>query len=50
MDGIGVRARFLDFAHVLIGKPVPTFPGHAPSFAPAPPRQYDPPQGDAETK
>jgi hypothetical protein len=23
------RSRFLGFAHVLIGKPVPTFPGHA---------------------
>jgi hypothetical protein len=21
--------RFFEFAHVLIGKPVPTFPGHA---------------------
>jgi hypothetical protein len=25
-----MRSRFLDFAHVLIRKPVPTFPGHAP--------------------
>ena len=24
-----MRSRFLDFAHVLFGKPVPTFPGHA---------------------
>ena len=24
-----MRSRLLDFAHVLIGKPVPTFPGHA---------------------
>ena len=24
-----MRSRFFDFAHVLIGKPVPTFPGHA---------------------
>src|SRR6202022_1376223 len=26
---IWMRTRFFDFAHVLIGKPVPTFPGHA---------------------
>jgi hypothetical protein len=26
---IGMRSKFVDFAHVLIGKPVPTFPGHA---------------------
>src|SRR5262245_65653980 len=25
-----MRSRFLGFAHVLIGKPVRTFPGHAP--------------------
>ena len=25
-----MRCRFLGFAHVLVGKPVPTFPGHAP--------------------
>jgi hypothetical protein len=24
-----MRTRFFDFAHVLIGKPVPTFPEHA---------------------
>jgi hypothetical protein len=24
-----MRSRFSNFAHVLIGKPVPTFPGHA---------------------
>jgi hypothetical protein len=24
-----MRSRFLDFAHVLFGQPVPTFPGHA---------------------
>src|SRR5262245_45835346 len=24
-----MRSRFFSFAHVLIGKPVPTFPGHA---------------------
>src|SRR5262245_15711101 len=24
-----MRSKFLDLAHVLIGKPVPTFPGHA---------------------
>src|ERR1700730_9662192 len=24
-----MRSKFFDFAHVLIGKPVPTFPGHA---------------------
>jgi hypothetical protein len=26
---VGVRTRFFELAHVLIGKPVPTFPEHA---------------------
>ena len=29
IEPIGMPSRFLRFAHVLIGKPVPTFPGHA---------------------
>src|SRR5215510_12936249 len=29
MKTCAARSRFLSFAHVLIGKPVPTFPGHA---------------------
>ena len=29
MHGAPIRSRFFDFAHVLIGKPVSTFPGHA---------------------
>jgi hypothetical protein len=30
---IAERSRFLGFAHVLIGKPVPAFPGHALALA-----------------
>src|SRR3954470_6371255 len=29
MKTCAARSRFLNYAHVLIGKPVPTFPGHA---------------------
>src|SRR4029077_17644301 len=29
MKTCAARSRFLSFAHVLVGKPVPTFPGHA---------------------
>src|SRR6186713_1371763 len=29
MKTCAAPSRFLSFAHVLIGKPVPTFPGHA---------------------
>src|SRR5512145_1671616 len=33
IGSIGMRSRFFDFAHVLVGKPVPTFPGHALALA-----------------
>src|SRR5262249_31151177 len=33
-DRIGMRSRVFGFAHVLLGKPVPTFPGHALRISP----------------